>query len=158
MDFQNAKSIVIPEGEVAVIARGNEILWEKYVAPAYTELEYIESTGTQWINTGVKLTSNHSVEIDYQFASIPKIGDRKGLFGGLESNTGRYGSLVSPTTQKMEYGYGTGNTYYQTTIPDSEIKRSERFWHCMLISVSKHGLFRKNIFYYTLKYKSTNLF
>lgn len=29
IDFQNVKSIVIPEGEVAVIARGEEILWEK---------------------------------------------------------------------------------------------------------------------------------
>lgn len=120
MDFSNAKSIVIPEGEVSVIARGSEILWQKLRVPTeYQEVSYIESTGTQWVNTGVKLTSNHSVEIDYQFTSIPKVGDRKGLFGGLESNTGRYGSLVSPTTQKMEYGYGKGNTYYQTTIPDT---------------------------------------
>lgn len=29
IDFSNAKSIVIPEGEVASIARGGEILWKK---------------------------------------------------------------------------------------------------------------------------------
>ena len=31
----------------------------------YQEVEYIESTGAQYINTGVKLSSNHSVEIDF---------------------------------------------------------------------------------------------
>lgn len=33
IDFQNAQSIVIPEGEVAVIARGDEILWQKSKRP-----------------------------------------------------------------------------------------------------------------------------
>lgn len=83
-----------------------------------TALEYLESTGTQYINTKVKLTSNHSVEIDYQITEIPMSGDRRGLFGGLDAAVGRYGSLVSPTTRKLEYGYGAGNIYYQTQIPD----------------------------------------
>lgn len=116
IDFSNAKSIVIPEGEVSVIARGAEILWKK---TGYTELEYIESTGTQWIDTGVKLTSNFSVEIDYQFASVPKSGERKGLFGGLVVSGPRYGFLVSPTTMKLEYGYGSTNVFYQTDFPDT---------------------------------------
>ena len=29
IDFSNVKSIVIPEGEVSMIARGEEILWQK---------------------------------------------------------------------------------------------------------------------------------
>lgn len=120
IDFQNAKSIIIPEGEVAIIARGAEILWKKMELPLeYQKVEYIESTGTQYINTGVKLSGNHSVEIDYQFTSVPKSGDRNGLYGGLETSTGRHGALVSPTTMKLEYGYGTGNAYYQTSIPDT---------------------------------------
>lgn len=32
IDFSNVKSIVIPEGEVSVIARGSEILWKKVSA------------------------------------------------------------------------------------------------------------------------------
>lgn len=86
---------------------------------AYQEVEYIESTGKQYIDTGIKLTNNYSVTIDYQITSIPKSGERKGLFGGLEANVARYGSLVSPTTRMLEFGYGVGNTYYQTAIPDT---------------------------------------
>lgn len=66
IDFTNVKSIVIPEGEVAVIARDDEILWQKYVAPSYTELEYIESTGTQWIDTGYSFSPN----IEYEFSAM----------------------------------------------------------------------------------------
>lgn len=118
IDFANAQSITIPEGEVAHITCNGEILWQK-PNKKYTQVEYLESTGTQWIDTGIKLTNNHSVEIDYQFTSVPKTNERKGLFGGLEANVARYGSLVSPTTRKFEFGYGVGNTYYQTTIPDT---------------------------------------
>ncbi len=118
IDFSSVKSVVIPQGEVTMIARGNTILWKKQKYKR--ELAYLESTGTQWIDTGVKLTNNHSVEIDYQFTTIPKTNERRGLFGGLEASVARFGSLVSPTTRKMEYGYGVGNVYWQTTIPDTK--------------------------------------
>lgn len=83
------------------------------------KLAYLESTGTQYIDTQIKLTNNHSVEIDYQLTAVPETNARKGLYGGLVANVARYGSLVSPTTRCMEYGYGVGNTYYQTSIPDT---------------------------------------
>lgn len=57
IDFSNVRSIVIPEGEVSVITRGGEILWQKETKPYKTELEYLESTGTQWIDTGVEIAS-----------------------------------------------------------------------------------------------------
>ena len=83
------------------------------------KLKYIESTGTQWIDTGVVLTNNHSVEIDYKITEVQQA--RKGLFGGLTSKaTARYGSLLSPTTNYLEHGYGAGNIYYQTGLPDTK--------------------------------------
>lgn len=83
------------------------------------KLKYIESTGTQWIDTGVVLTNNHSVEIDYKITEAQQA--RKGLFGGLTSKaTARYGSLLSPTTNYLEHGYGAGNIYYQTELPDTK--------------------------------------
>ena len=36
----------------------------------YTELEYIQSTGTQYIDTGVKVSTNNRVELDLQFTDI----------------------------------------------------------------------------------------
>ena len=33
----------------------------------YTELEYIESTGTQYIDTGIKTNNNLGIHIDFQY-------------------------------------------------------------------------------------------
>ena len=38
--------------------------------PTYTKLEYIESTGTQYIDLGFKLSSNHAVDLDLQMVKI----------------------------------------------------------------------------------------
>lgn len=37
----------------------------------YTELEYIESNGTQWVNTGIIPSYNTKVEIDFQLLELP---------------------------------------------------------------------------------------
>lgn len=57
MNFQNAKSIFTPNGEVMSISRNGEVLWQKQTKPYKQELAYIESTGTQWIDTGVEIGS-----------------------------------------------------------------------------------------------------
>lgn len=84
----------------------------------YKEVAFLESTGTQYIDTGLNLTSNHSVELDYQLTSATQY--RTGLFGGLGANTsGRYGSILSPTNSYLEHGYGAGNVYWQQGKPDT---------------------------------------
>lgn len=80
IDFQNVRSIVIPEGEVAVIARDGEILWQKQSQKYKTELQYLESSGTQWIDTGYAFADDFAWEINFQ-------GMNSGgtLFGGRTS-------------------------------------------------------------------------
>ena len=78
-------------------------------------VDYIESTGTQFIDTGVKLTNNHSVELDYQLTQASQ--SRAGLYGNLA--TARYGTLLSPSNQYLEFGYGTSNLWYQKGLPDT---------------------------------------
>ena len=78
-------------------------------------VEYIESTGTQYIDTGVKLSNNHSVEIDYQLTVASQT--RTGIYGGLV--TSRHGALLSPSNHYLEAGYGAGNDYYQLGMPDT---------------------------------------
>lgn len=83
-------------------------------------VEYLESTGTQYIDTGVKLTNNHSVELDYQLTNASQ--SRAGLFGALNmtgSNQGRLGSILSPSNKYLEHGYGAGNDYWQQGLPDT---------------------------------------
>ena len=41
------------------------------IKPPYTQLEYIQSTGTQYINTGIKLGSNSKIVMDLQYVEKP---------------------------------------------------------------------------------------
>lgn len=53
MDFSHVKAMTIPEGNVLRILSGSTVLWERTGLPAeYQEVEYLESTGTQYIDTG----------------------------------------------------------------------------------------------------------
>lgn len=60
IDFLNTKSIVTPRGEVAVIARGEEILWKR--KKYKKELLYLESTGTQHIVTKIYPDSTYTFD------------------------------------------------------------------------------------------------
>lgn len=54
IDFASVKSFIIPEGEVQSISKDGIVVWEKQNEiqnPYARELEYIESTGTQYIDT-----------------------------------------------------------------------------------------------------------
>ena len=119
IDFATVKESVIPEGVVASVSCAGKILWQKVaLPPEYAAVEYLESTGTQYIDTGIKLTSAHSVELDYQLTASPQY--RTGLFGGLFSGSIRYGSLLSPSNAALEHGYGLSNSYWQQGMPDLE--------------------------------------
>ena len=80
-------------------------------------VDYLEADGTQYINTGIYLTNNHSVQIDYQLTSASQ--NRKGIFGGLVTNGARYGALLSPSNNYLEFGYGSTNVWYQQGLPDT---------------------------------------
>jgi len=58
VNFAGVQSITIPEGDVKSIAIGGVTVWQKpNPLPYDAEVEYIESTGTQWIDTGVTAAS-----------------------------------------------------------------------------------------------------
>nr|DAJ83553.1 MAG TPA: hypothetical protein [Caudoviricetes sp.] len=51
----------------------------------YTALEYIQSSGTQYIDTGHKLTQDSDITIDFQI--IGTLDKNAGIFGSRESST-----------------------------------------------------------------------
>ena len=66
----------------------NLVLYEADTLPSgYTKVNYIESAGTQYIDTGYKATPTTGVEIDYQFTTITPYQQR--LFGA-STNTDSY--------------------------------------------------------------------
>lgn len=104
MMFDKLKSLVIPEGSVYSIACDGVTLWQKSRLPVgYTELDYIETTGAQYIDTG--FTPNQDSRIVCEFM----------YFGG----TGIYGARYTVSTRnfslrvissRWQMGYGAGVT------------------------------------------------
>lgn len=80
----------------------------------YTRLEYIESDGNQWIDTGVIGKSGLSAEIDMEFNVIPTDG---GVVGARNGNVRFY---LFHYYQSWMYGYGE---YYQSGVTTSVNRR-----------------------------------
>lgn len=105
IDFQNVKSIVIPEGEVSVIARGAEILWRKQKYKC--EVEYLESTGTQWFDIGTTVnTSTDEIKLLFQ---LTETANYKWFFGEYDTNA-RLGLGSGDGTNKRNFLYRSSAT------------------------------------------------
>lgn len=84
----------------------------------YTELEYIESTGTQYIDTGFKPNNNTRVVMDAQFLSTPS--GNTALFGARTTSTSKnYAMLFIPPNFRADYN----NVYSQTWAVTATTRR-----------------------------------
>lgn len=102
IDFSNVQNIVIPEGEVAVISRNGEILWQKARLPLeYQEVEYLESTGTQWIDTGVLATKT----TDFEFVGAITENTKTGWIVGAPTWVGIHKKLGTVAVTQTSSGH-----------------------------------------------------
>lgn len=69
MNFSTVTSVEIPEGKVVSISKGTEVLWRKQNQKYKKRLLYLESTGTQYIDTGVIGKSGVKAFLDFEFVS-----------------------------------------------------------------------------------------
>ena len=117
IDFSNVQSIVIPEGEVSSIARGNEILWQKQSNPYKVELEYIGSTGTEWINTGI-CPNDNTIKLEVKVAYNTTTTGQ--LMGSGTSGQERFNFGIE--SNKFRFGFGGGwfNANSEILTPDTE--------------------------------------
>ena len=141
IDFSNAKRIVIPDGEVAVIAKGDEIMWEKHTKPSieYQKVEYIESTGRQFIDIGYPFNSNtDAIELDY---ACLETSQYKWIFGNY---VGKYLGLSTHTYQTLWYGGSSVNfkfTEFNTERHKIVIdENGVSFLFCLVCSKTVHGV------------------
>ena len=69
MNFAGVQSVTIPEGDVKSIAIGGVTVWTKpNPLPYDAEVEFIESTGAQYVDTGVLVDPTvHSFSLDCSF-------------------------------------------------------------------------------------------
>lgn len=116
MIFQNVKSVTIPEGEVKKIEQNGVVLWKKARLPdAYQEVEYIQSTGTQYIDTGIVPRNTTRLVYDFQRTTADKstnywhgwtsAGSQEVFCFGVNNTTGFVARVSSTFTTSFELDY-----------------------------------------------------
>lgn len=117
MIFENIAKLVIPEGEVVKISHGTTVLWERPGLPlAYQQVEYIQTDGNQYIDTGVN-ASNYPNGIRYVFkGNVTKYQTTLNIywFGALASGS-RSGNFCSIGSNFMLMVGGQGSYGYVAT-------------------------------------------
>lgn len=117
IDFSKIKSLTIPEGNVVKIEASGVILWDKNQSE-YTELEYIEATGTQYIDTGI-LASDYSDGLHYEFTGIisSQNTSEEWLWGALNNGKRSGNLLISDSNNNLSlYVGGTSATAKQVSL------------------------------------------
>jgi hypothetical protein len=139
IDFQNVRSVVIPEGEVSVIARGAEILWRKQTKQKlryikfvvtevrttngtqmqFSELEFLDAVGNRFNYPNTTTVTSPDMSATSTVESPNKIID--GLtstkFCTVKFATGRYllidlGELALDVNEFCAWRWWTGNDNY----------------------------------------------
>lgn len=85
--------------------------------PYGAEIEYLESTGTQWIDTGVILDSNYGIEI--KFAPMQRTGSESGIFGSSKEAQGHHNVMqINSNLVALCMPTGTRIASYSAVIGD----------------------------------------
>ena len=103
--------LYLGETPIAKAYLGESLVWSATQPLPYdAEVEYLESTGTQWIDTGVYGAYNRGTEIDFAVTSIQS---EKGIFGCL--GLPRQCLILASDYFRYDLGPGSSYRYPQTT-------------------------------------------
>ena len=92
--------------------------WEVRLPGAYTELEYLESSGTQYIDTGLTVNGNTEVSVDLQLLETPY---SRYIFGSYtyDAPTRNYFLWITGNSDYAKYQYGWHSGYANFSTPDT---------------------------------------
>ena len=90
----------------------------------YTKLSYIQSSGTQWTDTGFKPTGATKVVIDFQMVSQGSA--QQGVFGSRPGASGRFTVFTGDSTGALQVDYGTYGTLATETNTISGLNLNNR--------------------------------
>lgn len=94
-----------------VFIAGNEIV---NIPKEYERLEYLESSGTQYIDTGIKAIANSKVEMKFNRTGYAGQASVSAIFGGYDSNQRNYGLAIDTSTIYWMFG---GQSNAKKTFP-----------------------------------------
>lgn len=120
MNTANLISLTTPRGSVSQIQIGSKVI---SINKPYEELEYIQSSGTQYINTGFKPTYQTRVVADFQltsaFSSFRSIFGTRASTSATDSKRYLFNNSASKTLRSDYFGSGAN----QSTTITSETTR-----------------------------------
>lgn len=112
MDFSGIKELTIGGVKLKELSIGGVKVWQSGRLPAgYTEVEYIESTGTQYIDTGIIGRSGVSAEVSISIVSpIASAG-----IGIISSTNGSQRCYLeaNPASPSFKWMFGSNAVYNQ---------------------------------------------
>lgn len=103
VDFSRVKSVTIPEGNAKKIEIDGVTVWEKSTSrlpSEYQEVEYIESTGTQYIDTGIVGKNGIRILAEMGWATL------SGSLFGSRKTSGATRFFVTYYANRIDFGYG----------------------------------------------------
>ena len=108
--------------EIAKIFKGINLVYKKRLLPyGYRQLEYIESTGTQYIDTGVK--NVNSTKFTYEYKMRQTAEGAKLPAGARSSTNARLMWGIIGTTVGGNYQAGYGSTYTNVKINEELLNK-----------------------------------
>lgn len=112
LDWREVSSVRVPEGEAVSVAVDGETVWKR--VPYDAEIEYLESTGTQYVDTGVHVGPGSRSETDvavlnwdastYALSGTTETSSRHSFGKGYSGS-----SLGSGNATKLYFGLGAQN-------------------------------------------------
>lgn len=135
-------------GEVTAIMRNGQQLWSKSLLPSeYQQVEYLESSGTQYINTGVYVTPDYTIEVEFLLAQRKATWDT--LFGTRNGSQARFTARwANSTNGKLGVHRSSAKTTNYESIDDSNATKSAvtSTWHTIKLAKREYtfdGVLRK---------------
>lgn len=117
----NVEDVLIGTNPVLKIYRGENIIWQKQqgrLPSQYQEVEYIESTNRQYIDSGVIGRPNIEVKAKAIFTDSANFSNL-GLVGSRQTNGGTRFYIISIYSNRWHLGLG--NDYTSDTLPKKNI-------------------------------------
>lgn len=105
---EGLREVFEPSDDLFVLADGGTFNVLKGVESTYTFVEFIESTGTQYIDTGFKNNQDSRIVMDVQVVAKPRTN--AWLFGGKNSTTNGARNVFLQNGSSWAVDYNSDNT------------------------------------------------
>ena len=130
------EDFILADGGTFNVLKVAEPTWRD----TYKEVEYIESNGKQYINTGVKVTPDYTVEVTFVMTQRNATWDT--LFGTRSSNQARFTARwANSATGKLGVHRSKGKTVNYESIDDANATKTMVVdtWHTIKLAKREYS-------------------